>query len=232
MNRLLLLMVLLLFLGCSQSTNPEKLYGLWKLSETKIDKEPRTFAQQYISFDSTGVFRVARPTGDLSGFYVLQDDLLKFDARDGGWFNAQWHWLLVDETLLLDAKVFYRDKEYLGVVRVLNGELNTQLKFERVSQVEDYADFEREIVGDWQLYRTENKGKRERVANMRLQLNEEGSYGIYQDSVLLESGEVRIYSRFRSLYFSQWESRWEAHCKGDEMRLVNEQEGIKYWLRR
>ncbi|MCV9388887.1 hypothetical protein [Reichenbachiella ulvae] len=230
MTRLILLSLLAICLSCSSSNQVEDLYGLWQLKYVKIDKEPRDFTPHYLLIDSTGVFKVAKSSGDISGFYYVKDQQLKLVGKDNGWFNTQWHWMETNDRLYLKAKVNY--KHYLSKVRPLERELNSALVFHRVERVEDNHEFEKDILGDWQLYKIQKEGHTEQVEHMQLSFSDQGQYAIYKDSLLLESGEVGIYSRYRSLFFSQGESLWQAYGKGDEMRLFNEEDDIRYWLRR
>ena len=221
---------LFLLSGCNVDENKQNLTGLWKLDEFMLDTTPTEHGDQYIRFDSTGVFNVAKTSGDIIGLFELKGDQLVLTSEEPGWYSSTWKISQSKDLLLLKAKIRYTEDEY--AYDRLNSYRNTTLKFSRSGFVPDYQELHAELIGKWELLRIQTEEETNRMQSAILEINSDDEYFMEFENEIVEKGSVTINTRYRRLYFNDESSFWSISFLGNQLRLINKSKNIRYDLRK
>lgn len=201
--------------GCN-TVEIEAIQGLWEISEVSVDKMNQPSVTTYIEIKSNNSFAVSRTTGDLSGLFDLQSDILSFYSDDHQWFNQAWEVISYQGNMILKAP---------GVRKI-------KLKFKRVEKIPDFQEFEDSILGSWELSEIRKKGKPTKVSNVWFNINEGGSYSIVDLNGVMENGSYVVNTRHRKITFEKDSMVWKVSFFGRRLRLINEQIELQYTLKR
>ncbi len=207
-----------LLAGCQQSYEIQDIEGLWQLETYEQDALAKSFSPVFLEINDNRSFAVSRVKGDLSGVYKLQSDKLAMYSTDVEWFNSTWS--------------VFRYKDLLKLKGKDDRARNVTLSFTRISEVPGFEEFERTIVGEWELYKIRNRNKVERLQQTVFSIDESGNYSIVAAGDIQESGVAVINTRHRKIIFENDQTEWKAWLYGRELRLTNEKTGVEYSLRR
>ncbi|MEQ8686936.1 MAG: hypothetical protein RIE86_16665 [Imperialibacter sp.] len=207
-----------LLAGCQQSYEIQDIEGLWQLETYEQDALAKSFSPVFLEINDNRSFAVSRVKGDLTGVYKLQSDKLVMYSTDLEWFNSTWSVFRYQDLLKLKGKDD-RDR-------------NVTLSFTRIGEVPDFEEFERTIVGEWELYKIRNRNKVERLHQAVFSIDEKGNYAIVALEGVQESGVAIINTRHRKIIFEHDKTEWKAWLYGSELRLTNEKTGVEYSLKR
>ncbi|MEO9802957.1 MAG: hypothetical protein ABJF04_06905 [Reichenbachiella sp.] len=215
--RNLILTLMFLQVGC-QKLQKEEIEGLWQLSQVKIDGMLRPQDATYLRIDKNNSFAVSRTSGDMSGVYQLGATRIHFQGKDKSWFNTSWTLKRLEDYLMMEGVEF--------------GFRVTELKFKKVEKIPDFEDFEKQVVGKWQLYLVMKEGIPEKVANTWITIDDDGAYTIYDDTGIQDQGRSIINTRHRKVIFVKDNMHWDVWFWGEELRLQNQQLDIQYHLKK
>jgi hypothetical protein len=204
--------------GCQQSYEIQDIEGLWQLETYEQDALAKSFSPVFLEINDNRSFAVSRVKGDLTGVYKLNADKLAMYSTDVELFNSTWS--------------VFRYKDLLKLKGKDDRDRNVTLSFTRISEVPGFEEFERSIVGEWELYKIRNQNKVERLQETIFSIDEKGNYAIFASGGVQESGVAVINTRHRKIIFEHDKTEWKAWLYGRELRLTNEKTGIEYSLRR
>ncbi|MEQ9375280.1 MAG: hypothetical protein RIG68_08885 [Imperialibacter sp.] len=207
-----------LFAGCQKAYEIQDIEGLWQLETYEQDALAKSFNPIFLEINANRSFAVSRVKGDLTGVYKLQSDKLVMYSTDLEWFNSTWS--------------VFRYKDLLKLKGKDNRDRNVTLSFTRIGEVPDFEEFERTIVGEWELYKIRNRNKVERLHQTVFSIDEQGNYAIVAAGDTRESGLAVINTRHRKIIFEHDKTEWKAWLYGRELRLTNEKTGVEYSLKR
>lgn len=211
-----ILMAAVLF-GCN-SLEPADIAGLWTLKAINVDGWERHVSPVFVDFKEGNSFAVSKVGGDFVGLYGLRASRIRFSSVEGNWFNASW-------------KVTYF-KDYMVWEGIDDGYRVTTLRFERISALPDFGEFEEKVLGQWDLYKIRKKDTVIRVSYTKLTFTRDGYYSIEDKSGMLEEGRAVINTRHRKVVFEKDNVLWDAWFYGDELRLNNGERDMQYSLRK
>lgn len=214
---LFLLVAITIFSGCGESENAD-LQGLWQLEKINIDGYERPLSRGFVEFKDDGSFAVSQVDGDFLGTYTIRDKTTQLVSNTTSWFNTSWTFFT------LDGQLHLRGTEL--------GFRNTKLTFRKVNQVPAFDDFETRLMGVWNLYKIYQDDQIKVQRNTQMTFDDGSSYSIKEDSIEQEAGLVIIDTRHQKISFEHHETAWRAWFYGDELRLSNDQMGLRYCLRR
>ncbi|WP_416865679.1 MAG: hypothetical protein ACMVP2_25555 [Imperialibacter sp.] len=206
------------FASCQRTYQIQDIEGLWQLETYEQDALAKSFSPVFLEINDNRSFAVSRVKGDLSGVYKLQSDKLAMYSTDVEWFNSTWS--------------VFRYKDLLKLKGKDDRARNVTLSFTRISEVPGFEEFERTIVGEWELYKIRNRNKVERLQQTVFSIDESGNYSIVAAGDIQESGVAVINTRHRKIIFENDQTEWKAWLYGRELRLTNEKTGVEYSLRR
>ncbi|MEQ8413988.1 MAG: hypothetical protein RIB71_05960 [Imperialibacter sp.] len=215
---LYLLVLVTIVTGCQRSYQIQDIEGLWQLETYEQDALAKSFSPVFLEINDNRSFAVSRVKGDLTGVYKLQSDKLEMYSTDVEWFNSTWSVFRYQDLLKLKGK---DDRAR-----------NVTLSFNRISEVPAFEEFERTIVGEWELYKIRNRNKVERLHQTVFSIDEKGNYAIVAAGDTRESGVAIINTRHRKIIFEHDKTEWKAWLYGRELRLTNEKTGVEYSLKR
>lgn len=213
----LLPVIFLLFCSCV-NIDHQKIVGLWELQEVTVDVIPKEVQATYLKINADQSFAIARRSGDISGIYTFGPKSIAFVSEDVRWFNTKWKMSYIDGNLILTGVAF----KYRG----------TKLRFQQVTNVPDFQEFENKLIGDWQIYSTQQNDNWQPLKDTWFRIDENGNYAILDSSGLLEQGQVAINTRHKKIIFESDSTIWNAWFYGPELRLDNTEFGLHYSLRR
>lgn len=202
--------------SCSSLTDKD-LTGLWELEELKVDEYKRKHTPTFLEFHTNKSFAASMTSGDLAGIYRLNDEIIDFESIDSKWFNGRWTINYWGSHLFLKGK---------GV-----DQRNTKLKFKRIDVVPSFEEFENKMVGRWQLYKRQTDVV-ELVHDTWFNIDNKGNYTILKGETAVQKGKALIDTRHRQVFFQYDQTKWRAWFFGPELRLSNDEIGIKYRLRK
>ena len=207
-------------LFCSSCHQPKEkeLVGLYQLTELNVDGMNRPIGPELLDLKSDGTFAISRVTGDHVGFYQLKGTKIKFVSEAGDRFNARWQLQLVQTRLQLQGL----DEGYTV----------TRMTFDPIKKVPRFDDFEDQVIGRWQIYKSRQLNKVQRVEDTYLMIDRRGEYTIKVNGQLVEKGMARVNTRHHKLIFEYEDTEWRAWFYGDELRLTNPKNGFQFDLKR
>ncbi len=146
-------------LFCSSCHQPKEkeLVGLYQLTELNVDGMNRPIGPELLDLKSDGTFAISRVTGDHVGFYQLKGTKIKFVSEAGDRFNARWQLQLVQTRLQLQGL----DEGYTV----------TRMTFDPIKKVPRFDDFEDQVIGRWQIYKSRQLNKVQRVEDTYLMID-------------------------------------------------------------
>ncbi|MEQ9298110.1 MAG: hypothetical protein RIF33_06095 [Cyclobacteriaceae bacterium] len=203
--------------GCGESENAD-IQGLWQLENINIDGYERPLSRGFVEFKGDGSFAVSQVDGDFLGTYTIKDKTTQLVSNTTSWFNTRWTFFTLDDQLNLKGTEL--------------GFRNTKLTFRKINQVPAFDDFENRLMGAWNLYKIYHGDQIKAQRNTQMTFADGTNYSIQEDSIVLEEGLVIIDTRHQKISFEHHETAWRAWFYGDELRLSNDQMGLRYSLRR
>ncbi|MAE87824.1 MAG: hypothetical protein CMB80_34130 [Flammeovirgaceae bacterium] len=216
MKKVLLIFVLFLVI-MSCGSNTKKLTGIYELRELNVDGLDKFTNPIFLEFKDDQTFALSLVNGDFLGFYSLNGSVLKLSSESGGRFNASWKITDYKDRLLLEG--------------LDEGFTVTKMIFNKIAVVPSFEEFEAKILGEWQIYKTRNNGKMERVTDTYMTIGQ-SAYAIRLKNDTIEQGLAVINTRHRRIIFENEDMKWKAWFYGDELRLTNPNNGFQYDLRK
>ena len=216
MKKVLLIFVLFLVI-MSCGSNTKKLTGIYELRELNVDGLDKFTNPIFFEFKDDQTFALSLVNGDFLGFYSLNGSVLKLSSESGGRFNASWKMTNYKDRLLLEGL----DEGYTV----------TKMVFNKINIVPAFEEFESKILGEWQIYKTRQNGKMERIADTYMSIDK-NTYAIRMQKDTIEQGLAVINTRHRKILFENEDMQWEAWFYGEELRLTNPINGFQYDLRK
>lgn len=214
----LILAVLVALMSC-QPLKKEELIGLWELETALRDKMVVSDDATYLQIHSNGSYAVSRTTGDMSGVYQLGESNIHFQGADPkGWFNSPWKAKRVKDHLLLAG----RDE--------INRRI--ELKFVQVDQIPSFGEFEKQVIGKWEMFLIMKDGIPEKMPETFMTIDESGNYVISDTTGIMDHGKSAINTRHHKVIFERDDTHWDVWFWGKELRLQNKEMDIQYHLRR
>lgn len=207
----------LFLVSCNQPDRAD-LAGLYQLSALNVDGWNRAIQPELLELKSDGSFAISKISGDDVGFYQLDGSKIKFTSESGGRFNAKWRVVKTTGALVMKG--------------LDDGYTVTKMTFEPISEVPRFDQFEDELIGSWQIYKSRQKGKMKRIAGTTIKIDSSGEYAIYLNNELMESGKAQVNTRHHKLMFEYEDTQWNAWFYGEELRLTNPETGFQYDLKR
>lgn len=218
MNKLKIGFLLLVLTAC-QPLKKEDLIGLWELERALMDKNPIPDESTYLQIHQNGSYSVSRTSGDMSGVYVLGETKIHFQGADPkSWFDSDWKAKRVRDHLLLAG----RDE--------INRRI--ELKFKKVAEVPLFDEFEKRVIGKWEMFLIMKDGIPEKIPETYMTIDESGNYIISDTTGVMDQGKTAINTRHHKVIFERDETLWDVWFWGKELRLQNKKMGIQYHLRR
>ncbi len=209
----------ILLLASCQPLHKEEITGLWKLQQSLRDKMQGPDETTYLQILSNNSFSVSRTSGDMSGVYQLGETKIHFQAADRyGWFNSDWKADRVQDYLLLAG----RDNENRRI----------ELKFKLIEQIPKFDEFEKQVVGKWEMFLMMKDGLPEKMPKTFMEIDDSGSYTISDTSGIKDQGRSVINTRHHKVIFEKDETYWDVWFWGKELRLQNKELDVQYHLRR
>jgi len=216
--RNLLIILTIAFYAC-QSLKKEEIIGLWELENVLRDKMVVAGEATYLQIHPNGSYSVSRTTGDMSGVYQLGETKIHFQGVDKkGWFNSDWKAERIQEYLLLAG----RDNENRRV----------EMKFKQIEQIPTFSEFEQQVVGRWEMFLMMKNGIPEKIPKTFMFIDGSGNYTISDIKGIQDQGRSVINTRHHKVIFEREDTYWDVWFWGKELRLLNNELGIQYHLRR
>ncbi|SMD32624.1 hypothetical protein SAMN04488029_0974 [Reichenbachiella faecimaris] len=208
-----------IILVACQPLQKEDLVGLWELETALRDKMVVSDDATYLQIHSNGSYSVSRTTGDMSGVYQLGETKIYFQGADTkGWFNSPWKAQRVKDHLLLAG----RDE--------MNRRI--ELKFMKVEQIPAFTEFEKQVVGKWEMFLMMKDGIPEKIPTTFMTIDDTGSYIISDTTGIRDQGQSVINTRHHKVIFERDDTHWDVWFWGKELRLLNKEMDIQYHLKR
>ncbi|MEP2025695.1 MAG: hypothetical protein ABJH98_04125 [Reichenbachiella sp.] len=218
MMRNLFALALFVCIGC-QPIQKEDLVGLWELKSALRDKMVMSDDATYLQIHSNGSYSISRTTGDMSGVYQLGKTKIHFQGADPkGWFNSPWKAQRIKDHLLLAG----RDE--------INRRL--ELKFVLVDQIPAFGEFEKQVVGKWEMFLMMKDGIPEKMPETFMTIDDSGNYMISDTTGVQDQGRSVINTRHHKVIFERDDTHWDVWFWGKELRLQNKEMGIQYHLKK
>lgn len=214
-----LIIFLLVFSMACQSIQQEDLVGLWELESALRDKMVVSDEATYLQIDPNGSYAVSRTTGDMSGVYQLGKTKIHFQGADAkGWFNSDWKAQRVQDHLLLAGRDHINRR--------------IELKFVLVDKIPPFSEFEKQVVGRWQMFLMMKNGIPEKMPETYMTIDDSGNYIISDTTGVQDQGQSVINTRHHKVIFERDDTHWDVWFWGKELRLQNKEMDIQYHLRR